>query len=162
MGFDTWGPDRRPRPPKPSTANTVTADLAKRQRADDRRIPGAGTNSRAQDFGTFAIDSTLVLDGSGYGSSTWTLPTAHKRYAWHAQVNVDVDAGTDADLWVQLADGGIPAMGYGKQPPSGLAYVGAGGTLITAGGTGVGVYIDCPLAAGASATVQFSCYPLAG
>lgn len=157
MGFDTWGPDRKPRPPKPSTANTVTADLAKRQRADDRRIPGAGTNSRAKDFGTFAVDSTLVLDGSGYGSSTWTLPTAHKRYAVVASAQILANDGDEC----------YGDLGDGVRTQSAYAIGRSGGTetgftchMVTTGGNTVTLNVIST--ASAAVTVQFSCYPLAG
>ena len=160
MGFDTWGPDRKPRPPKPSTANTVTADLAKRQRADDRRIPGAGTNSRAKDFGTYAIDSTLVLDGSGYGESTWTLPTSHARYGLVASALIGAADGDEC--FGDLSDGGS-----GSSSAAGYAIGRSGGSeagftchIITTGGAGVVFGIISTPAA--NVTVQFSCYPLAG
>jgi len=160
MGFDTWGPDRKPRPPKPSTANTVTADLAKRQRADDRRIPGARTNSRAQDFGTFAVESTLVLDGSGYGSSTWTLPTAHKRYGVVASALIGAADGDECF-------GDLTDSGSGSSSAAAYAIGRSGGSdtgftchIISPGGVTVTfAIISTPDAA---VTIQFSCYPLAG
>lgn len=160
MGFDDWGPTRKPRPVKPKSPEQTTADLDRRQRADDRRMPGAGTNSRAKDFGTFAIDSTLVLDGSGYGSSTWTLPTSHARYGLIASALIAADDGDEC--FGDLSDGGS-----GSSTAAAYAVGRSGGSetgftchiVTTRGATVTFGIISTPAAA---VTVQFSCYPLAG
>ena len=157
MGWDDWGSVRKPRPPKPKTAGDVTADLAKRQRADDRRLPGAGTNSRAKDFGTFAFDSTLVLDGSGYGSSSWTLPTSHARYGVVASIGIGANDGDEC--YGDLGDGTNNQPGYAIGR-SGGTFAGFTCHLISTGGATV--TLDVNATAAANTYVQFSCYPLAG
>lgn len=158
MGFDDWGPTRKPRPVKPKSPEQTTADLDRRQRADDRRMPGAGTNSRAKDFGTFAIDSALVLDGSGYGSSTWTLPTSHARYGVVA--SAEIGAADGDECFGDLSNGETTgAHGYAVGRSGGSA-TGFTCHLITTGGDTVTFALIATPAA--DVVVQFSCYPLAG
>lgn len=157
MGFDEFGSVRKPKPPKrPSTEGTL-GDLEKRQRADDRRMVGAGASSRAKDFGTYGIDATLVLDGSGYGSSSWTLPTSHARYGLVASAQIGADDGDEC--FGDLGDGVRTQSAYAVGR-SGGSETGFTCHIITTGGATVtfGI-ISTPAAA---VTVQFSCYPLAG
>jgi len=157
MGFDDWGPSRKPRPVKPKSPEQTTADLDRRQRADDRRMPGAGTNSRAKDFGTFAFDSALVLDGSGYGSSTWALPSSHARYGLVVSGQILADDGDEC--FADLSDGARLQSGYAVGRSGGSECGITCHLVTTRGATATFAVFGTPAAA---VTVQFSCYPLAG
>ena len=150
MGFDTWGSTRPPRPPKPTTDAAVVADLAKRQRADDRRLPGASNAGRAQDFGSYAVDSTYITNDP---ATSWTIPTSHARYAVVASVQIAAASGDtyDGDLY----DGVRTSSGQATGRVSG--DTGFTCHLLTTGGSTVSMTVEGP--DDVSAVVLFSCYP---
>lgn len=164
MGFDGYGPSQVPRPPKGTTQEGFLADIARRQRIDDRRMDDAAGTSEVASRTPATQITTGTLNGSGVGSASYVVPNVGTSITWvHAVADVSCDAsGDDAELWVYFSGSGAQGHdGYGKQPPTALgrAAVGAATASKCTPGTTVALNLYCPIEAGESFTVTFHASP---
>jgi hypothetical protein len=164
MGFDAFGPTQVPRPSQQTDTSSFFADLARKQRADDRAIGDTTGLARIADRTPSSQISTGTLDGSGIGSASYVVPSLGASFTW-VQMVADVScalSGDDAELWISVSGASTQNHeGYGKQPPVGLGTqaVGAITASRVAPGATISLGLYCPIEAGESYTVTFSASP---
>lgn len=164
MGFDGYGPSQVPRPAKPVEPTGFLADLARRQRNDDRRLDDAsGVAEVAARTATTQI-STGTLNGSGIGSASFTVPDVGTTVVWVQAVALvsGITSGDDAELWVHFSGSGIQgSFAYGKQPSAviGLGAVGATVAGRASVGATIALNLACPIEPSESFTATFHASP---
>lgn len=164
MGFDGYGPSQVPRPAKPVEPSGFFADLARRQRIDDRRLTDATGVAKVAARTASTQISTGTLNGSGIGSASYTVPDVGTSVVWVQAVALvsGITSGDDAELWVYFSGSGVQGNhGHAKQPPVGLGLqvVGAATAARATTGATIALNLYCPIEAGETFTVTFHASP---